>query len=861
MSDSARTVQSAELLARRIVTASFIPLFISLISAVALLTTHDAFRARFLPRGPSDILFLEPQALIWLAILSLGALIVDLNRLSRGVGTISALLVILSSGEFLLRRAGVLTPAGSLSVTLWPRTTTDMTQLASAFGVFILALALLALSARTRRFVYLAHSLVLVAGLVVFADVTEQFLGVELWPFHGATLHPVRGISVPTAFILLLLATAMLLRRVSHSYMRLLISPGIAGTVARRLFLALTLAPSLVALFAVIAWRLNVLSGAVILLAASLTLIIILTIATWRIALRLEHSDRERLLSERGLLESENLLNLTLETLPVGVCLTDLNGSAMRINSAARQIWGSARFIGREKWSDFKGWWLQNGQRLRPEDWAAARVLDGRAVHADDLVEIEAFDGQRRIISNSAVPVYDHEEKLQAILIVNVDVTKKYRLEQQHSFLAKASKALLEPMDLQAIYKQITHLVIPEFADVCGLAVKASPEEELELEWVASTFRPDKDFDRIREMLVRYRPRSAVTLDVVKEGKSFLIERATPEVFRLIAQDQEQFEILNQNLQSFVFVPVRTARGIFGVIGMGFCDGERRYDPSLLATAEEYGRVAGLAIENAIFQRNLASAIRSREEVCAVVSHDLRNPLTAIKSGAQLINEMLTDPRPDLHAIREIMGLIQGASDRMLDLVDDLLDLSKMEAGHMQLELNAVTPASLVRMAREMFERQALDKDIRFQVKLAPNVEDLCCDANRVFQVLSNLLGNAFKHTPRGGFISLDARAIEREWVEFCISDSGAGIDPMYLPHLFDRYWQPRESAKKGAGLGLFIAKQIVKAHGGEIWVESEPGQGSRFTFTIPTVAHPSSRPGLSRAALDEHVSRGLALH
>ncbi|MBX3020032.1 MAG: GAF domain-containing protein [Bdellovibrionales bacterium] len=603
------------------------------------------------------------------------------------------------------------------------------------------------------------------------------------------------------------------------------------------------------------AWTMGLVSGGAPVGIGTLVVILALAVVTWVTASRLERSDHARVLSENSLSESENLLNLMLETLPVGVCLTDTTGHAVRINPACRGIWGGGRYIARDQWGELKAWSLRDGKRLKPEEWVAARVLDEGLSQAEDFIEIETFDGHRRVIHNSAVPVYDRDhKKLHGILIVNVDMTKRHRLEQSHSFLAKASKALLEPMELDPLLQKIADLAVPDLADACLLGLKSPGGNEAD--WVAISVRPGENSGRLNR-LAKYPPRSSTMNEVLHTGRSVIVPQVTQEMLRFMSRSEEQFRLMCDTVQSYVVVPVRTSRGISGVLTLSLCGHDRMYDEEILATAEEYGRVAGLAIESAMTQRSLEQALRAREEVCAVVSHDLRNPLSAINSGSQLIRDLLRDSTLDREAIGEIINLVHGASERMLHLVDDLVDLSKMEAGHLSVETAPACPKQLMRTVTDLFQPQATQKNVNIITRVSADLPMMWCDSDRVFQVLSNLIGNALKYIPTHGALRLDVRGQGREWLEFSVEDSGPGIDAEYLPHLFDRYWQPRESAKKGAGLGLFIAKQIVQAHGGDIWVHSETGKGSRFTFTIPTVYNSIAQSQPSPPKDELSLSRG----
>lgn len=441
----------------------------------------------------------------------------------------------------------------------------------SATGLFLLAASVIGLSCPLcgRSGTLVAHITAVAVGLFSLTAITGYYLGTELLYspiFHER--HGLIGLSLSTGFVMLLMSCAVLMTRPQESFMQLLISPTLGGTMARRLLFAVLLCPAVAGTVAFASWRLELLSGGLATSLGALAVIVMLSIVTWVTARRLERSDRARERSEQNLLHSENLLNLMLETLPVGVCLTDTNGRPVRINPAARRIWGATSSRGghnitRADWPDLLGWWAHNGQRLRAEDWAAARVLDGRVPQADDIVEIEAFDGVRRVISNSAVPVYDRERKLHGILIVNADMTKRCRLEQKNSFLAKASKALLEPMDVNRILKRVTELAVPDIADACSIAF--FDEAKSKVEWVAHSFRSGPQVENL-EALLRYEPRSQNFDEVLLHGQSVLVPRVDEETFRASAVDETHFRLLCETVHSYLLVPVRTARGVMGVM-------------------------------------------------------------------------------------------------------------------------------------------------------------------------------------------------------------------------------------------------------------------------------------------------------
>jgi chemotaxis family two-component system sensor kinase Cph1 len=260
---------------------------------------------------------------------------------------------------------------------------------------------------------------------------------------------------------------------------------------------------------------------------------------------------------------------------------------------------------------------------------------------------------------------------------------------------------------------------------------------------------------------------------------------------------------------------------------------------SNLEAADELQR---RAIEVDLQRRFLSEqrAVQARDDVLAVVSHDLRSPLSTIL----LQTEVLLRPSPAedegrAHVVRDNAERIRRSAARMRALTDDLLDLASLEARRFALRLQSVESRDLLEEALLAASPLAEAKRITLAVELieTPKLE---ADAERILRVLSNLLGNAIKFTPDGG--KIDVRAERRgDDLLIAVADTGPGIPADDLPHIFERYWRATGSSKPGSGLGLYIASGIIEAHGGKIWAESSAG-GARFTFALPLARPPSER-------------------
>ncbi|HSJ10889.1 MAG TPA: HAMP domain-containing sensor histidine kinase [Longimicrobiales bacterium] len=252
--------------------------------------------------------------------------------------------------------------------------------------------------------------------------------------------------------------------------------------------------------------------------------------------------------------------------------------------------------------------------------------------------------------------------------------------------------------------------------------------------------------------------------------------------------------------------------------------------PELRARIEVLLRARALSL--AVRQRaeDAEHATNTRDEVMAIVSHDLRNPLNVVLT----MSSFLLDNADGLRdKDREQLSMVHRAARQMHRLIQDLLDISGMEAGNVSLQLMPEAVQPMMEEACAALEHVAATRSVDIVCDPAAGLPPVQADRDRALQVFGNLIGNALKYTPEGGTVHLSA-AVAGGDVRFTITDTGDGIAAEDLPHVFDRFWQARRTRDGGAGLGLAISRQIVVAHGGEIGVDSEPGNGSTFWFTLP---------------------------
>jgi PAS domain S-box-containing protein len=220
-----------------------------------------------------------------------------------------------------------------------------------------------------------------------------------------------------------------------------------------------------------------------------------------------------------------------------------------------------------------------------------------------------------------------------------------------------------------------------------------------------------------------------------------------------------------------------------------------------------------------------------KSNLVSTVSHQLRTPLTSIRMAIHLLLEEKVGPLTEKQA--ELLLTARDESDALHGILANLLDISRMESGRLQMDFQDVSPATLVTEAVAPFRRAAQDGGVEMETKLPGDLPTVCADAGQIGHVFANLLSNALRYTAPGGRIMVSAEADER-MVRFSVSDTGSGIPHQFLQRIFEHFFRvPEQKSETGAGLGLAIAKQIVEAHGGHINVESQEGKGTTFSFTL----------------------------
>jgi len=392
------------------------------------------------------------------------------------------------------------------------------------------------------------------------------------------------------------------------------------------------------------------------------------------------------------------------------------------------------------------------------------------------------------------------------------------REELRAAFLASAGQELTASLDFVQTVSTLARIIVPNLAEVCAIDLL---EPDGSLRRVATSHRGPEKAEKLaatHDTIVEDVPEALVRVMHEREAR---VIGATSPLLRYIGEEEDR--------RSLMAIPLVSRGQVLGVITAAAPEGRvfTREDALLGA---ELARHGSLAIDNARLYEESQQAVRAREEVLAIVSHDLRNPLSTVTLAASLMKMSKSIAPED----REQLDAIDVSAGRMRRLIDDLLDVTRVEGGkRLPIEPARVEIEELFGETYELFKAQAASSSVSLQYRVGDGVPPVYADRHRVLQVLSNLIGNALKFTPADGVISYASEARGAD-VLFIVADSGPGIPKEHLGDIFNTYWQAKRTERLGAGLGLPIAKGIVEAHGGKIWVESRPDDGTRFFFTLP---------------------------
>jgi PAS domain S-box-containing protein len=571
----------------------------------------------------------------------------------------------------------------------------------------------------------------------------------------------------------------------------------------------------------------------------------------------------QRRIAERELQESRDQLSVILQGVAEGITVQSPDGQFIYANEvavkvlsfdSAEQLLATPVAQVTERFSLCD----ENGNALAQEQLPGYQALHGETapeiiVGFDDLVT-----GELRWSALQATPVFDSTGAVLFAINIFRDITERKRAEDTQRFLAEASRVLGSSLDYQTTLKNVSRMAVPFFADWCVVdVIEGETLNRLSITHV------DPEKERIGwESQKRFPPDpNAPTgpYNVCRTGEPEMTD-ITDEMLNASIENLEQREFTRElGLTSYICVPMQARGQTLGAITFISARASRLYREADLQTATDLASRAGHAVDNARLYKEAQqareeaiAANRAKDEFLAIVSHELRTPLTSILGWAALLRMGGIDEEQRTEALETI----ERNARAQAQLVGDILDVSRIVTGKMQLDLQPLLLSNVVMSALDSLRPAIEEKALRLTTVLDGHLPRIEGDATRLQQVISNLVGNAIKFTERGGQIEVALQQSSSGEVELAVCDTGRGIDPDFLPLVFERFRQSDSTSTRrhgGLGLGLSIVRHLVELHGGTIEAYSAgEGQGATFTMRFPAYT-----PDVSTHIVEQSAAEG----
>jgi signal transduction histidine kinase/DNA-binding response OmpR family regulator len=431
--------------------------------------------------------------------------------------------------------------------------------------------------------------------------------------------------------------------------------------------------------------------------------------------------------------------------------------------------------------------------------------------------------------------------------------------QERLAFLAHASKVLGGSLECKETLQNLAQLIVPKIADFC---VVQTAEENDSLLPVAVAHSDSRDYPKLRVLAEQFPTSHAACQSgkrVFETGKSEIHCDLDAAVLQELFDHQADRDFVrSMDITAFIAVPLRTRDRLLGTITMINVSAHRECGPDELSLAEDLAQRAGLALDNAGLydaaqkaRMDAERANRAKDGFLAMLSHELRTPLTPVLTSVLALEAEENLPEET----RESLQMIRRNVELEARLIDDLLDLTRISKGKVQLSREVVDAHLLLRNAVDICQSEIEQKKLALQLDLAATKVDLLADPARLQQIFWNLIKNAVKFTPKGGRLTINTTNEAHGELRVSITDTGLGIDPSALPKIFDAFEQADQTRLGGLGLGLAISKALIEMHDGRIVAESGGrGQGATFSVFFP-VAEGEARQ-ISSSAPSPHRSR-----
>lgn len=506
-----------------------------------------------------------------------------------------------------------------------------------------------------------------------------------------------------------------------------------------------------------------------------------------------------------------------------------LDGTITSWNRAAEKLYGYSA-------DDVVG---RSVRMIFPQEKAAEllgileKLKRGERIERYETVRVRK-DGSRAHVVLCIYPIRDADGEIRGATAIARDITARKRAEGAQRFLAEAAAALSTSLDYEKTLDSIAELAVPTLADVC--VVDMIEDHSLRQR---STAQAGAAYDEcLRSIQSRYTldtDSPQPIWDVLRTGVSRLVNDVPDTQLPSEHVDVEALRSMRDvGVESCMVVPLVIRGRPAGAISFMSVDPRHRYSKDDLALADEFAARAAVAVDNARLYRDAKEAVKARDEFLSVAAHELKTPMTSLRGFVQLaIRQLDRDGTPDPMQVRQALRVIDQQSRKLSNLISQLLDVSRLEAGRLSLERQVVDIGKLVEGVVEAVMASSTEHAILVRI---PVTVLALVDPLRVEQVAINLLDNAIRYSPAGSLIDVEVSQPSRDTVRLSVRDHGPGIPPEFRDQIFTRFNHTQSTDRVGGmGLGLYISREIVQLHGGEIVAEFPEDGGTRFVVALPS--------------------------
>ena len=549
---------------------------------------------------------------------------------------------------------------------------------------------------------------------------------------------------------------------------------------------------------------------------------------------------RQAELDEKEMRRSRDQLDLILRSITEGVTVQSPEGNLVFANDAAAQLCGfdsAAAMLAADARTLMDSFevWREDGTPFPWQELPGRLALQGTAATAVVRFRLKRT-GEERWSFVSSAPVVDGNGNVEAAVNVFREFTERRRTEQSWQFLAAASAALGSSLDYEVTLTQVAELAVPHIADWCGVDILGADDR---IEQLAVAHVDPAKRELAREWRQRWPPRpDSAVVRVVRSGQPEMVPEVTDAMIDAGTPDPEQRRMAKAlGLRSAIVVPLIVGLKPFGAVSFITAESGRHYGPQDLILATEIARRASLAVENARAYTEARTAVQTRDNFLAIASHELRTPLSALTVlTSSLVRAANHDRLAKLgpEGLKERMLKAERQTGQLARLVDRLLDVSRLSTRDLRLERAQTDLTEVARDVIARYEDMAAESGSRIELKVSgPTVG--FWDHSRMDQVVTNLVGNAVKYGA-GAPIVVSINTGGSGYVRLTVRDEGPGIPPEHQEQIFGQF--ERGAAPEnlpGMGLGLWLVRRIVTAHGGTVTLDSRPGAGATFTVIVPT--------------------------